>query len=117
MATRPNIGHDHGVLHDSTRRLSIDFHYLEKMPMDVHGMRVVGPVAKENAIFRARAKHKFVLVRIFLAVDGPVVESFHASGDLLDNHVDRFGRRILRLVTAENRDRTQTDLVGRKNSG
>src|SRR2546427_3956383 len=98
----PKLRYDHGVFHNAARRLAIDFHDLEKMPMDVQGMVIVSAVTKEDAIFRARTKHKFVLVRKFLAVDGPVVEAMHAAGDLLEDHVDRLWRRRRRRGAAEN---------------
>src|SRR5690242_14673639 len=73
------------------------------MPVDVHGMCIVGTIAKENSVFGSWPKHEFVLVRKLLAVDGPVVESMDAPRDFLEDHVNGFGRRRRRRGPAENR--------------
>src|SRR4029077_6963401 len=66
-------------------------------------MVVIRAISKEDAIFRTWPKHKFVLVRKFLAVDGPVVEPVHSPGDLLENHVDHFRGCGWRSGAAKNR--------------
>ena len=89
----PETGHHHGIFCNAASRLSVYFHYLEKMPVDVQRMVVIRAISKEDAIFRARPKHEFVFVRKFLAVNGPVVEAVHSAGDLFENHVDHFRGR------------------------
>jgi hypothetical protein len=47
----PEIGDDYRIFHNAAGWLAVYLHYLEEMPMDVHGMCIVGAIAKEDAVF------------------------------------------------------------------
>ncbi len=49
------IGHNHRVLHDPCRLLSVDFDQFPQVPVQMHGMRVVGAVAHREPITRSLA--------------------------------------------------------------
>ena len=48
----PELGYDHGILHYSAGWFSVDLHDLEKMPVDMQRMVVIGSVPEEDTIFR-----------------------------------------------------------------
>ena len=59
---------NHGIFHDSGRRFAIDIHQFKEVPVDVQWVGIVGAIAENDPVPRAFLQHKFLLVRIFLAV-------------------------------------------------
>src|SRR5271154_2610801 len=68
------VRNNHSILDDSRGLNPIDLSKFKLMTMEMHRMRVVGPVAKDKAITCALLQDELLLVRIGLAVHQPGVE-------------------------------------------
>ena len=87
------VRNDHRILYDSGGLLSVDLGQLPQMPVQVHGVGVVGAIAHHEPVTRALLQHELALMWIGLAIDKPGVEFAGASGDLLEDHLDGLLRR------------------------
>src|SRR6266700_3655922 len=84
----PVVGDDYGVLDDASGLFPVDLDQLPQMPVQVHGVGVVGAVAHHESVARALLQHELLLMWVGLAVDQPGVELSVSAGDLLEDHFD-----------------------------
>ena len=71
---------DHRVFHDAGSRLAVEFDELEQVPMDMERMRIVAAIVKHQPVAASLSEHEFPFMRIFFAVDEPVIDSIGSAG-------------------------------------
>ena len=98
-------------------RLAVDLDQLKRVPVHVQRMIVFAAIAKHQAVAPALLQHKFLVVRIFLAVDGPTVEQARAAGNFFKNHVDGLVRRGLRPAAVQKSCSPKRILAGATHCG
>ena len=81
-------GNDHRILHHAGSRLAVDLDDLEQVPVDVHRVAVVTSIVKYQPVAASLPEHEFAFVRIFLAVDEPVIDPMGTARHFFENHVD-----------------------------
>ena len=82
------VGDDNGVLDDAGSFAAVDLGEFELVTVEMHGVGVVGAVAKDEPVACALLKDELLLVWVGLAVDEPGVEFARTSGDLFKDHVE-----------------------------
>src|ERR1700750_93056 len=58
------------------------------MPVQMHGMGVVGAIAHDETVSGALLQLELALMRIGLAIDQPGVEFSEPTGNLLEDHLN-----------------------------
>src|SRR6202034_3578070 len=67
-------GHDHGIFLDAGSRLAVELDKLEQVPVHMQGVRIVTAIVKHQPVAASLSEHEFPFMRIFLAVDEPVID-------------------------------------------
>src|SRR5271170_7942226 len=92
---------NHRILHDAGSGFAVEFDKLEYVSMHMQGVSIVAAIVKHQPIAASAPEHEFSLVRIFLAVDQPVVEPMGAARHFFKDHVNGFIRRGMRSGLAK----------------
>ncbi len=96
-------GNDHRILLDAGSRLAVEFDKLEQMPVHVHGVRIVTAIVKHQPVAASLPEHEFPFMRIFLAVDEPVIDPVGPARHFFKDHVDGLVWRGMRSGLAKDR--------------
>src|ERR1700722_5864978 len=65
------VGNHDRILQDASRLLAVDLRQLPQVPVKMHGMRVIGAIAHDQAVPRSTFQHEFTFVRIRFAINQP----------------------------------------------
>src|SRR5580692_3406871 len=68
-------GNDHRVFLDAGSWLAVDFDELEQVPVDMQRVRIVTAIVKHQPVAASLPEQELPLMRIFFAVDEPVIDS------------------------------------------
>src|SRR5580704_3516652 len=80
-------GHDHCIFLDARTRLSVDLDELEHVPVEVHRVAVVTPIVKHQPVAASLSEYELPFMRIFLAVDEPVIDPVWPARHFFKDHV------------------------------
>src|SRR5271170_6469725 len=67
-------GNDHRILLDAGSRLAVELDKLEQVPVDVQRVGIVAAIVKHQPVAPSLMEHEFPFMRIFLAVDEPMID-------------------------------------------
>jgi hypothetical protein len=81
-------GNDHRIFHDAGSRLAVELDELEQVPVHVQGVRIVTAIVKHQPVAVSLMEHEFPFMRIFLAVDEPVIDPMGPARYFFKYHVD-----------------------------
>src|SRR5271168_2243120 len=67
-------GNDYCIFQDAGSRLAVELDEFEQVPVEVQRVRIVTAIAKYQPVAESLPEHEFPIMRIFLAVDEPVID-------------------------------------------
>ena len=81
-------GNDHRIFLDAGSGLAVELDELEQVPVHVQGVRIVTAIVKHQPVAASLPEHEFPFMRIFLAVDEPVIDPMGPARHFFKDHVD-----------------------------
>ena len=96
-------GNDHRVLQDAGSGLAVELDEFEQVPVEVQWVRIVTAIVKHQPVAASLVEDEFPLMRIFLAVDEPMVDPMRPARHFFKDHVDGLVRGRMRRGVAKDR--------------
>jgi hypothetical protein len=96
-------GHDHRIFPDAGSRLAVELDKLEQVPVHMQGVRIVAAIVKHQPVAASLPEHAFPFMRIFLAVDEPMIDPMGPARHFFKDHVDGLVWRGMRRGRAKDR--------------
>src|SRR5580692_29136 len=97
----PKCGNNHRILHDAAGGSAVELDKRKYVSVHMQGVIIISAIVKHQSIAASPPEHEFALVRIFLAVDQPMIEPMGSAWHLLKDHVNGFIWRGMRSGLAK----------------